>query len=115
MPTSNNTPADPADLGMVVFTNNHTQITASFSQMHWVAVDDPSSPVAGTYLAVCGADRKSDVGGDHHCERGGQLNGEAAAGGGTRDTSQALFVSASLTPQGCQSLTRTFFGSIVSC
>ena len=42
------------------------------------------------YLAVCGADGKSHVGGDHHRECRGQLNGEAAAEG-TRDTSQGLF------------------------
>lgn len=86
----------------------------------WGLGTDPSSPMKGRgwqgpYLAVCGADRKSDVGGDHHCESWGQFNGEAAVGGSTRDTSQGLFVPASLTPQGCQSLTRTFFESAADC
>lgn len=58
----------------------------------WWLWTDPSSTMKGQrwqgpYLAVCGADRKSDVGGDHHCESWGQFNGEAAVGGSTRDTS----------------------------
>lgn len=112
-PASNNTLADPANLKMTVFKNKHMPRAASFSPIRSATREGPQQPDGGTHLAVRGADRKPDVGGNHHGERGGQLDGEAAAGGRARYTSQALFVSASQTPQGCQSLTRTFFGSIV--
>lgn len=42
------------------------------------------------YLAVRGADGEPDVGGDHHRERRGQLNGEAAAEGDRRPVTGAL-------------------------
>lgn len=73
-----------------------------FTWQLWI---DPNSLMKGecwqgAYLAVCGADGKPDVGGHHHSESWSQFNGEAAAGGSIRDTSQALFVLVSLTPQG---------------
>lgn len=80
-PTANNTAADPVNLEKTVFTNEHTPSTASFSLIRSVTVGRPQQPDGGTHLAVRGADGKPDVGGDHHCERRGQLNGEAAAGG----------------------------------
>lgn len=44
------------------------------------------------YLAVCGADGKPNVGGDHHGEGRGQLNSEATVGENRKTTSQELFV-----------------------
>lgn len=57
---------------------------------------------AGAYLAVSGADRKPHVGGDHHRERGGQFNGEAAVGGRQETDHSAPFVWASQTPPGAK-------------
>lgn len=81
-PTSNSvsTPSKPWD---DFFTSNHVQSAPSFSQIHLVTQDwsqqpDDRTALGGAYLAVCGADRKPDVGGNHHGECWGQFNSEAA-------------------------------------
>lgn len=69
---------------MTVHKRQYTKRNQLFSD----SLDDGPIPAArrkeaqaGAYLAVSGADRKPHVGGDHHRERGGQFNGEAAVGG----------------------------------
>lgn len=44
------------------------------------------------YLAVRGADRKPNIGGDHHGEGRGQLDSEATVGENRKTTSQERFV-----------------------
>lgn len=65
-----------------------TQYSCCFSDAR-VRPDRPATPQNGSlwlaeaYLAVRGADRKPNVGGDHHGEGRGQLNSEATVWGGT--------------------------------
>lgn len=41
---------------------------AEEAPVHGLPGADPAHGHHGAHLAVCGADRKSNVGGDHHCE-----------------------------------------------
>lgn len=76
----------------------HNHSLATSFQSHSVRPERPASPhngslwLAQAYLAVRGADRKPNVGGDHHGEGRGQLNREATVGGNRKTTSQELFV-----------------------
>lgn len=83
------TPASSSSLSNNVLAGSPTATTqslAAFFSDHLVPLGLSATPrngglrLAETYLAVCGADGKSDVGGDHHGEGRGQLNGEAAVG-----------------------------------
>lgn len=69
--------------------------------------------LAGTYLAVRGADRKPNVGGNHHGEGRGQLNSEATAWGGQEDNVTGALCVALPTPRGHRSLARTFCKLVV--
>lgn len=46
--------------------------------------EGPAGRAARSYLAVCGTDRDSDIGGQHDCEGRGQFNSETTVeeGGG---------------------------------
>lgn len=80
--------------------------------------DRPATPqsslwLAGAYLAVRGADRKPDVGGNHHGEGRGQLNSEATVWGGQEDNVTGALCVALPTPRGRRSLARTFCKLVV--
>lgn len=87
--------------------------SSDFFQIRLVPLDCCAAPpngslwLAGTYLAVCGADGKPDVGGNHHGEGRGQLNSEATVGATGRQRHRSSLCGLADTPwlqKACQNI-----------